>query len=181
MIFDGGPPTVFSSQLHRHVIPAPLPDGQLRIQHTVVTAIRAEGGGTRYEYEGGYAVRSAGGAAADAPRKADPIAVAIEACNKPDIESGREWLFKGNFGYSKYYEHDGHLCTTTTDTALRIDGDRLVGYRCTANWKNCAAASNYDADILPDKSEIYEMSGKRYRQLKIKWRGMQPRVLLVSE
>ncbi len=45
MIFDGGPPTVFSSQLHRHVIPAPLPDGQLRIQHTVVTAIRAEGGG----------------------------------------------------------------------------------------------------------------------------------------
>ncbi len=45
MIFEGGPPTVFSSQLHRHVIPAPLPDGQLRIQHTVVTAIRAEGGG----------------------------------------------------------------------------------------------------------------------------------------
>ncbi len=45
MIFEGGPPTVFSSQLHRHVIPAPLPDGQLRIQHTVVTAIRAEGSG----------------------------------------------------------------------------------------------------------------------------------------
>ncbi len=45
MIFEGGPPTVFSSQLHRHVIPAPLPDGQLRIQHTVVTGIRAEGGG----------------------------------------------------------------------------------------------------------------------------------------
>ena len=45
MIFEGGPPTVFSSQLHRHVIPAALPDGQLRIQHTVVTAIRAEGNG----------------------------------------------------------------------------------------------------------------------------------------
>ncbi len=45
MIFEGGPPTVFSSQLHRHVIPAPLPDGQLRIQHTVVTAIQAEGSG----------------------------------------------------------------------------------------------------------------------------------------
>ncbi len=45
MIFEGGPPTVFSSQLHRHVIPAPLPDGQFRIQHTVVTAIRADGGG----------------------------------------------------------------------------------------------------------------------------------------
>ena len=45
MIFEGGPPTVFSSQLHRHVIPAPLPDGRLRIQHTTVTAIRAEGSG----------------------------------------------------------------------------------------------------------------------------------------
>ena len=44
MIFDGGPPTVFSSQLHRHLIPAPLPDGRLRIQHTVVTAIAAESG-----------------------------------------------------------------------------------------------------------------------------------------
>ncbi len=45
MIFEGGPPTVFSSQLHRHLIPAPMPDGRLRIQHTVVTAIRAEGSG----------------------------------------------------------------------------------------------------------------------------------------
>ncbi len=45
MIFEGGPPTVFSSQLHRHLIPAPLPNGQLRIQHTVVTAIQAEGAG----------------------------------------------------------------------------------------------------------------------------------------
>ncbi len=45
MIFEGGPPTVFSSQLHRHLIPAPLPDGRLRIQHTVVTAIRAGNNG----------------------------------------------------------------------------------------------------------------------------------------
>ena len=45
MIFAGGPPTVFSSQLHRHLIHAPLPDGQLRIQHTVVTAVPAEDGG----------------------------------------------------------------------------------------------------------------------------------------
>ncbi len=45
MIFEGGPPTVFSSQLHRHLIPAPQPDGRLRIQHTVVTAIQAEGSG----------------------------------------------------------------------------------------------------------------------------------------
>ncbi|GAB1544845.1 hypothetical protein NUACC21_75210 [Scytonema sp. NUACC21] len=40
-IFLGGPPTIFSSQLHKHFIPAPLPDGQLRIQHTTVTAIPA--------------------------------------------------------------------------------------------------------------------------------------------
>ncbi|MUG94066.1 PAS domain S-box protein [Scytonema sp. UIC 10036] len=40
-IFAGGPPTIFSSQLHKHLIPAPLPNGQLRIQHTTVTAIPA--------------------------------------------------------------------------------------------------------------------------------------------
>lgn len=38
-IFDGGPPTVFSSQLHRHIIPAPLPGGKFRFQYTVVTAV----------------------------------------------------------------------------------------------------------------------------------------------
>jgi len=41
-IFAGGPPTIFSSQLHPHLLPAPLPDGRLRIQHTVVTAIPHE-------------------------------------------------------------------------------------------------------------------------------------------
>jgi PAS domain S-box-containing protein len=40
-IFAGGPPTIFSSQLHKHLIPAPLRDGQLRIQHTTVTAVPA--------------------------------------------------------------------------------------------------------------------------------------------
>jgi signal transduction histidine kinase len=45
MIFSGGSPTIFSSQLHPHLLPAPLPDGQLRIQHTVVTAIPHEGNG----------------------------------------------------------------------------------------------------------------------------------------
>ena len=38
-IFDGGPPAVFSSQLHRHMIPAAMPDGKLRVQHTVVTCL----------------------------------------------------------------------------------------------------------------------------------------------
>jgi diguanylate cyclase (GGDEF)-like protein/PAS domain S-box-containing protein len=38
-IFKGGPPTVFSSQLHRHIIPAPLPGGKFRFQYTVVTAV----------------------------------------------------------------------------------------------------------------------------------------------
>lgn len=38
-IFEGGPPTIFSSQLHKHLIPAPLPQGWNRIQHTTVTAI----------------------------------------------------------------------------------------------------------------------------------------------
>ncbi len=38
-IFAGGPPTIFSSQLHKHLIPATLPNGKHRIQHTTVTAI----------------------------------------------------------------------------------------------------------------------------------------------
>ena len=38
-IFSGGAPTVFSSQLHKHIIPAPLPGGKFRVQYTVVTGI----------------------------------------------------------------------------------------------------------------------------------------------
>jgi diguanylate cyclase (GGDEF)-like protein len=41
-MFDGGPPTIFSSQLHRHIIPAPLPSGKFRSQYTVVTGVPAE-------------------------------------------------------------------------------------------------------------------------------------------
>lgn len=37
--FGGGPPTIFSSQLHKQIIPAPLPGGKLRFQYTVVTAL----------------------------------------------------------------------------------------------------------------------------------------------
>lgn len=44
-IFAGGPPTIFSSQLHKQIIPATLSQGQNRIQHTTVTAIPADGGG----------------------------------------------------------------------------------------------------------------------------------------
>ena len=40
-IFQGGSPTIFSSQLHKHIIPAPLPQGKLRIQHTTVTSVPA--------------------------------------------------------------------------------------------------------------------------------------------
>lgn len=43
-IFAGGPPTIFSSQLHKHLIPATLSNGQNRIQHTTVTAIPATEG-----------------------------------------------------------------------------------------------------------------------------------------
>ena len=36
IIFEGGPPTIFSSLLHKYIIRSPLPDGQFRIQHTTV-------------------------------------------------------------------------------------------------------------------------------------------------
>ncbi|MBT3921414.1 MAG: response regulator [Nitrospina sp.] len=40
-IFQNGPPVIFSSQLHKHVIPCPLQDGSLRILHTIVTSYKA--------------------------------------------------------------------------------------------------------------------------------------------
>jgi diguanylate cyclase (GGDEF)-like protein len=38
-IFRGGPPTVFSSQFHKHLIPAPLPGGGFRVQSTLATGV----------------------------------------------------------------------------------------------------------------------------------------------
>lgn len=40
-IFQGGPPTIFSSQLHKSIIPCQRPDERWRIQHTTVTAVPA--------------------------------------------------------------------------------------------------------------------------------------------
>ncbi|XWK89847.1 MAG: diguanylate cyclase [Phormidium sp.] len=40
-IFCGGPPTIFSSQLHKSIIPCQLSDGKWRIQHTTVTPVPA--------------------------------------------------------------------------------------------------------------------------------------------
>jgi len=37
-VFKGGPPLVFSSQFHPHIIPAPLRNGKLRIQHTILSS-----------------------------------------------------------------------------------------------------------------------------------------------
>ena len=39
-IFEGGPPAIFSSQLHGNIFPSPLPDGATRIQHTTSPAYR---------------------------------------------------------------------------------------------------------------------------------------------
>ena len=41
-IFQGGPPTIFSSQLHRYIIPVALDSGKFRVQHTTVTAVATE-------------------------------------------------------------------------------------------------------------------------------------------
>ncbi len=44
-IFAGGPPTIFSSQIHKYLIPATWQDGQQRIQQTTVTAVPAQQAG----------------------------------------------------------------------------------------------------------------------------------------
>lgn len=38
-IFEGGAPAVFSSQLHCAIFPSRLPNGEPRIEHTIVTAV----------------------------------------------------------------------------------------------------------------------------------------------
>lgn len=43
-IFDGGPPAIFSSQLHKYIFPSPMPNGELRIQHTTVSGIPCDKG-----------------------------------------------------------------------------------------------------------------------------------------
>ncbi len=40
-IFDGGPPVVFSAQIHRYIIPVLRPDGTFQAQHTIVSALPA--------------------------------------------------------------------------------------------------------------------------------------------
>ncbi len=55
-IFAGGPPTIFSSQIHKYLIPATWQDGQQRIQQTTVTAVPAQQAGMA-EVEIGTLVR----------------------------------------------------------------------------------------------------------------------------
>jgi PAS domain S-box-containing protein len=43
-IFKGGPPVIFSSQIHKHLFPAPLSNGEFRIQHVTVSAIPSQDG-----------------------------------------------------------------------------------------------------------------------------------------
>jgi len=42
-VFEGGPPVVFSSQLHHHIIPVPHKADTLRVQHTTVTPVTIPG------------------------------------------------------------------------------------------------------------------------------------------
>ncbi len=39
-MFSGGPPAVFSSQLHKHIFPSPLANGQFRVQHSTAISIK---------------------------------------------------------------------------------------------------------------------------------------------
>ncbi len=41
-VFAGGPPAIFSSQLHKYFFTAPMPDGTVRFQNATVTAIPCE-------------------------------------------------------------------------------------------------------------------------------------------
>ncbi len=45
-IFDGGPPVIFSPQIHKYFIPCDFPDGGKHLQHTVITPLSQNG----YDY-----------------------------------------------------------------------------------------------------------------------------------
>ncbi|ADN35966.1 histidine kinase [Methanolacinia petrolearia DSM 11571] len=45
LIFNGGPPDSFSSQLHKYLIPSKLHNGNMRIQHTTVVASKTDSPG----------------------------------------------------------------------------------------------------------------------------------------
>jgi len=40
-VFEGGPPTIFSSQLHAYLLPVTTRAGKIRFQHTIVSAVRS--------------------------------------------------------------------------------------------------------------------------------------------
>ncbi len=42
-LFEGGPPAVFSSQLHPHFLPAPLPSGRMRVLESVAVPVPRDG------------------------------------------------------------------------------------------------------------------------------------------
>ena len=42
-IVEGGPPTIFSSQLHPHLLPCELPNGQMQVQSTTAKGVRIPG------------------------------------------------------------------------------------------------------------------------------------------
>ncbi|GAB6059825.1 PAS domain-containing sensor histidine kinase [Desulfonatronum parangueonense] len=43
-IFQGGPPVIFSSHIHKYIIPAKLPDNSMRLQHVTVTRLPQKNG-----------------------------------------------------------------------------------------------------------------------------------------
>lgn len=47
-LFHGGPPAVFSYHLHQYLIPAPLPDGSNRMQHSVAYGVKDATGQVAY-------------------------------------------------------------------------------------------------------------------------------------
>lgn len=49
-IFNSSPPIVFSSQLHKYIIPSPLPGGKFRVQSTFITSIPAQEDGEFYAF-----------------------------------------------------------------------------------------------------------------------------------
>lgn len=154
----------------------------------IYTNIEAGKDGTKYEYKGGWGVRSAsasdtvsgGTNAHNSVSQEDLALLAAKACDVEDLKSGREWAFGANVGVSRYYEHSGFVCSPGGGAALHIQGDTLIGYTCKAKWESCRRNIRYDAELIyPAKDYLW---GKRwFSKLQVKWSGMNPRSLFIEK
>ncbi len=103
-----------------------------------------------------------------------------QACSTTDLKSGKEWRFQQNVGYSYYYEHSDYLCPEGGESAMKIEGKKLIRFSCQKSWQSCTREKALDGDLIYP-AEDYQWGKRWFNKLKVKWRGMIPRDLYIEK